>query len=189
MDFDTQVIVSALDFSTNSNKERIFLANAQKLTNKLIPLLLVSFSFFAVAHESHHKKTHPATPETKSSLEEINERYLKDIKPIFERTCFDCHSSQARLPWYQKVPGIKQWIQSDLDEAKEHLDMEPNFPFLSHATPLEDLTAIDEEIQNNDMPPFRYRIMHSQSSLSDVEKEKVRQWVQFGKEKLKETTK
>jgi hypothetical protein len=165
------------------------LADNRKLTIKLIPPLLVSFSFFAVAHEGHHKKIEPVTPETKTSLEEINERYLKDVKPIFERTCFNCHSSRTRLPWYQKVPGVKQLIQSDIHEAKMHLDMESDFPFLSHATPLEDLTAIDKEIQNNDMPPFRYRIMHSQSSLTDVEKEKVRQWVQFGKDKLKETTK
>lgn len=152
-------------------------------------ILIVSVSLLAVAHENHHKAHHQqntVTVKTKTALQEINELYLKDVKPIFQNKCFDCHSSQARLPWYSKIPGAKQLIQSDMDEAKEHLDMETDFPFKSHASPVEDLEAIDKSIQKNEMPPFRYRLMHSESLLTEEEKEKVQQWVQFGKEKLKE---
>jgi len=148
----------------------------------------MSFSLFAIAHESHIKKAAPVTPELKLSLQEINEPYLKDIMPIFQKKCFDCHTSQTQFPWYQKIPGIRQWIQRDIDEAKMHLDMEPGFPFKSHAAPIEDLEAIDQSITKNEMPPLRYRIMHSGSALSADEKAKVHHWVEFGKEKLKRST-
>jgi len=161
----------------------------RKITNGFITLLLISFSIFAIAHERDYKKTAPVNPETKSSLEEINEQYLKDIKPFFQKKCFDCHSSQTQFPWYQKIPGVKQWIQKDIEEAKTHLDMDSDFPFKSHATPIEDLEAIDKSISSNEMPPLRYRILHSDSALSDEEKEQVHQWVEFGKEKLKQSIK
>lgn len=164
------------------------MTNKRKVIRNIASLAIGSFSFFAIAHEDHHKKHHPHAPvsvEIKTSLEKINEMYVKDVKPIFQAKCFDCHSSQTRLPWYQKVPGAKQLIESDIAEAKEHLDMEVDFPFKSHATPIEDLKAIDNSISNNEMPPFRYRFMHSANALTAEEKEKVHQWVELGKELLK----
>lgn len=151
-------------------------------------IFILIFAVFTTAHEGHHKAHHlpeAVTVEVKTSLEEINEAYLKDIKPIFQKKCFDCHSTQTNFPWYSNIPGVKQLIQSDIDEAQEHLNMEPNFPFKSHASPIEDLKAIEESVQKNEMPPFRYRIMHSDSLLTKEEKEKVQKWVQYGNEKLK----
>lgn len=152
--------------------------------------LFIVFSPLVVwAHKGVHHEPSKKDPlaEEQISLQRINELYLAQIKPIFQNKCFDCHASQNPLPWYAKVPGIKQWIQSDLDEAKEHLNMETDFPFQSHATPLEDLMAIDEAVQKDEMPPFRYRLMHPGSLLTKEEKEKVRQWVQLGIQKLKQT--
>jgi hypothetical protein len=165
------------------------LKNKINIIRNLVALVLASFSFFAIAHQDHHKTHHPSTPlsaDTKMSLEKLNEQYLKDIKPIFQAKCFDCHSSQSRLPWYQKVPGAKQLIENDIAEAKEHLNMETDFPFKSHAAPIEDLNAIDESISKSDMPPLRYRFLHPQNALSTEEKEKVHRWVELGNELLKE---
>jgi len=162
------------------------LATNSRLTKNWIAFLLVSLSSYAVAHEEVPKKDVPLTPELKTALEEINERYVKDVKVIFQNKCFDCHSSQTQFPWYQKIPVIKQWIQKDIDEAKEHLDMELNFPFKSHASPLEDLEAIDKTVAKNEMPPLRYRMTHAGSALTAEEKEIVHQWIQFGKKLLKQ---
>lgn len=161
----------------------------RKTIIKIVACVVVSVSFLAIAHEGHHKKFESPPPETQTILASINERYLSNVKPIFENKCFDCHGKQTRFPWYQQIPGVKQLIQSDMHEAKMHLDMESNFPFKSHATPIEDLAAIEKTITDNEMPPFRYRIMHSGSALTTEEKEKVHQWVQLGKEMLKEKTK
>jgi len=147
-------------------------------------LLILRFTPIAIAHE----KGQPPKIE-KTTAEAINKKYLNDVKPIFEKKCFDCHTSQTRFPWYSKIPGIKQLIQTDIKEAKEHLDMEPDFPFKSHASPLEDLDAIKKSIFKNEMPPLRYRMMHSGSGLTPEEKETVYKWVQFGKEMLNQQTK
>ncbi len=151
---------------------------------KLFVAITVMFGIqLAIAHEGrhhgeHHQPPPPPTDAQKVLLEQINASYLKDVKPAFQRTCFDCHSSNPKLPWYQKIPGIRQWMQSDLDEAKEHLQMDSDFPFQSHATITEDLQAIDKEVQENEMPPFRYRLIHPNMGLTAEEKKKIHSWAE-----------
>lgn len=153
---------------------------------------MVGFSSLrASAHEGHHhadpkheQMKHPIGDTEKQKFSLINEKYLSDVKPIFQRSCFDCHSSQTQYPWYYKVPGVRQMIDADIKEAKEHLDFENDFPFKSHAMPLEDLNAIAEETQKDTMPPLMYRLMHSDTKLTEIEKNKITNWVNFSKEAL-----
>jgi len=49
----------------------------------------------------------------------INRQYLDQVKPIFEKKCFDCHANTTKFPWYYSIPGIKQMIDDDIKEAKK----------------------------------------------------------------------
>jgi hypothetical protein len=131
------------------------------------------------ADPNHAKMKHPVGKSEREKFTQINEKYLVDVKSIFLKSCFDCHSSVTHHPWYYKVPGIHQLIDSDITEAREHIDFGPDFPFQSHAMPLEDLKAIAEDVEENEMPPLSYRILHKESSLSDKEKEVIKNWVQM----------
>ena len=153
-------------------------------TKHLFIAFLISINLVAGAHVGH-KQTNTSEAETKKGdheeigikHEEINALYLANIKPIFQIKCFNCHSTQTIYPWYSNIPGIKQLIASDINEALQHLNLESNFPFNSHATPKEDLESINKEILENEMPPFLYSLLHSEGRLTDVEKKKVATWV------------
>lgn len=139
------------------------------------------------AHDPHAPPSaYPESPSSQRAAREmkINERYQLEIKPVFEKKCFDCHSSKTTYPWYHQLPGIKQYIDKDIDEAREHIDLEQGFPFKSHATPEEDLKAIADDVEDNDMPPLPYKLMHRRAGLTTEEKAKVKAWVQFGLEQL-----
>src|SRR3989338_5754589 len=62
-------------------------------------------------------------------LARIRILYNTLARPIIEKKCFDCHSSQTKYPAYYKLPLVKWLIDSDISEAKEHLDFEKPFPF------------------------------------------------------------
>lgn len=115
---------------------------------------------------------------------QINSEYLANVKPIFEKSCFSCHSNSKQYPWYYSLPGIKQLIDHDTREAKVHLDFSDDFPFISHGTPSKDLEAILRSIKENTMPPLRYKIMHWDAELSEDEVRKVKDWVYRSKEVL-----
>lgn len=166
-----------------------------RVSNRAKIGLLVSsltvLSTVALAHQGHH--THPGSeakgPMTRkdgdSELKVIREDYRRRVEPIFQKNCMDCHSGQTRYPWYYKIPGIMQMLDSDIREARHHLDFSDGYPFKSHATPLEDLDAIAESIQKGTMPPFSYRIMHRNEAMTAEEKKAVLDWVEKSKALLK----
>ena len=138
---------------------------------------------WSYAHQGHdHHALQEKRPEIQPDhpqvkFKQINEPYIKRVKPIFLEKCMDCHGGQTRYPWYYRIPGIKQAIDSDIEEAKSHLDFSTDFPFKSHASIQEDLQAIQNSVLSGSMPPFSYRLMHPNSKLSDSEKKVVSDWV------------
>lgn len=166
-----------------------------RLSNRAKTALIFAFTVTAptaLAHQGHHhahpgvKATSPMTrKEGDPEIKVIREGYKNRIEPIFQKSCMDCHSAQTRYPWYHKIPGIKQMLDSDIREAKHHLDFSDGYPFKSHATPIEDLDAIAESVQKGTMPPFSYRIMHRSDAMTDEEKKAVLEWAEKSKELLK----
>ena len=164
---------------------------------KIIILTLIVFTFqdsWGHGGEDHSKKKSPEivhdslnsdSKETEEIYKKINTSYLKKIKPIFKKSCFDCHSSQTTYPWYYKVPGVKQLIDSDIKEAKSHLDFSNDYPFISHDSPENDLKSIEKSVSKKTMPPKKYLWMHNNAKLSQKEVEEIKKWVKESLEALK----
>ena len=121
----------------------------------------------------------------KEIYQRINASYLRKIKPIFKKSCFDCHSSQTTYPWYYKVPGIKQLIESDIKEARSHLDFSSDYPFKSHGSLKNDLKSIIKSISENTMPPKKYLWMHKDAKITQKEAEEIIRWAEKSLETLK----
>lgn len=150
---------------------------------KTVYLLVLASPFTLLSHGGNtHENTETKTITIKTvaskkvDYSSIAAAYQTDIKPIFKAKCFDCHSTQTVYPWYYKIPGVKQMIEYDIREAKKHLDMTQDFPFISHETPFKDLKSIQEEIEEDAMPPLKYLLGHWDARLTPAEKEKVSRW-------------
>lgn len=140
-------------------------------------LLMVLAASFAVSHEAHHKTKKPVEIEIEK-LKKINADYIQSVKPLFQKACLDCHSANSNSPWYGSIPGAKQLIQSDITEARKHLDMTQDFPFQGHASPKEDLESISKTIADKTMPPLRYRIMHPSAAFGDRDRRTIQDWIE-----------
>ena len=138
--------------------------------------LVLSFPLFTYSHEGK-KSSNDEIKYPPHQLAAINQSYVIHVKPLFQRTCFDCHSQFTRYPWYSKLPGIKSFIEKDVKEGLKHLDLSKDFPFKGHGTPVRDLTAIEKSIKNNSMPPFSYKVLHWTSHLTEQEKETIFEWI------------
>lgn len=125
-----------------------------------------------------------AVDEQERKLVEITADYQLAVAPLIQRACADCHSGDTQYPWYSMMPGISQWIRNDIEEARKHIEFSNGYPFQSHATPLEDLIAVEKSIRNGTMPPLRYRIMHSKARLSEQEKKRIIDWARRGQRML-----
>ncbi len=107
----------------------------------------------------------------------INGNYIKNIRPLFQRACLDCHGKISEFPWYYSLPGIKGMMDYDMIEAKHHLDMSAGFPFGGHGTPIGDLKAIQKSIKNETMPPWNYKIMHWRVGFNRKENDTIQKWI------------
>src|SRR5262249_32661879 len=139
-------------------------------TGCFLGLLLVASPVWAHGNHHHGHAEQPQIAENdplKQSFERVNLAYLQRVRPIFAQKCFDCHSDQTVYPGYYKIPGVRQFIDSDIREGREHLDFSRDYPFISHAKPIEDLDAIRKEIDESEMPPLIYRLAHRDSAVTD----------------------
>ena len=157
-----------------------------KIFVSTVALIIGAMAFAHKAHKHIETTPKPVADEVRVKLvmEQINAAYKKEIKPIFQRTCYDCHSQNTRYPWYSNIPGVKQLIASDIKEARKHLDLTDDYPFKGHGSPQEDLDAIEEAIKNNEMPPWRYRLMHADARINDEEKSKIFEWIDVSRKKI-----
>lgn len=140
-------------------------------------VLLVAFAHIETvwAHGAHHHEN--GAPSYNLSVSQINDLYVRSVRPIFQAKCFDCHSDRTVYPPYYKIPGVKWWIDDDIKEAREHIDMSHDFPFGGHGTPLDDLQAMRDVIRNGTMPPWLYRLAHRESRLTDDDRRIILQWI------------
>lgn len=108
----------------------------------------------------------------------VRKKYTANVAKIFESKCFNCHSGITNYPWYYKIPGIKQLIDADIEEAREHLDMSDGYPFKGHgSTPLADLKALKKVVAEESMPPWYYTPFHDNSKLNENEKKIINNWI------------
>jgi len=114
----------------------------------------------------------------RAKLEQINRAYRRDIMPIFEQKCFDCHSSRTRFPFYYRIPLIHGFIDAQISRAQKTLDLSTEFPFGGHPVFSTDLHRIRHELDENQMPPVYYRFMHQNSTITSDERKLVFKWIE-----------
>lgn len=143
--------------------------------------LLTGTTVLAHGNKPHAQANPHVDPAVHAArLQTISAQYVQTIKPIFERTCFDCHTTVENLPWYHAVPGIRQLMDHHIEDAQKHMDMSQDFPFKSRKGPEHDLDELQEVLEKDEMPPWYYTGMQSKGRLTPEEKQRIMNWAKDG---------
>lgn len=97
------------------------------------------------------------------------------IDSILRRSCYDCHSSETRWPWYSKVAPSSWLLASDVDEGRREVNFS-NWAAFDKQRAVKRLTKICEEVRGGDMPPWYYLPMHPPAKLSDADHQLLCTW-------------
>ncbi|EQC43056.1 heme-binding domain protein [Bacteriovorax sp. BSW11_IV] len=154
----------------------------------IILMAIYSGNIFSHGSEKHDELETKKQKEKNDNSLIINlgEEYKGQIKPIFARSCFDCHSQKTNYPWYYNLPYIKDMIDKDISDALSHIDFTNDFPFVGHGTPQSDLTYIKKSINEFRMPPKSYQYLHPSAKLSEKEIEIINSWIESAMKRLKD---
>jgi hypothetical protein len=117
------------------------------------------------------------TEEMQDSLFALIDDNFKMVKPIFEKSCYDCHSSSTKYPWYHSIPLIKGMIDDDVKKGRKNVDFTSGFPFEGKAPTLQILHNIRDEISEGSMPLWQYRLIHWGTKIEGARRDSVFAWL------------
>lgn len=141
-----------------------------KILKKILLLLLVVFliaQFFGPEKNNGDIATVNAFFEdTKPSL---------DVQLVMKTTCFDCHSSHTRYPWYNNITPVNYWLADHIKHAKGHLDFSK---WDSYSIKKKDhkLDELIEMVEAKEMPLNSYTWTHAEANLTDAQIKAVIDW-------------
>jgi hypothetical protein len=89
------------------------------------------------------------------------------IKQILKNSCYNCHSNETELPWFDKVAPAYWLVTKDVKEGRKHL----NFSEIG-AQPGVAKAAVYEvvrEVQLGAMPPASYTLLHPRAAVTPAQ--------------------
>ncbi|MCG6145477.1 heme-binding domain-containing protein [Leptospira bandrabouensis] len=98
-----------------------------------------------------------------------------EIKEILKRSCYDCHSNETVWPAYSYIFPASLLISHHVEEGREELNFS-EFGLLAEKKQNKKIYEIWEQVDEGEMPPKDYLLLHPNSKLSDKDKEILKQW-------------
>lgn len=85
-------------------------------------------------------------------------------RQLAQRACFACHSRETQWPWYSHVAPVSWLLRHDVEEGRSKLD------FSAWDQPQRKADDAADELEEDEMPPAIYTVMHPEARLSAEEK-------------------
>jgi hypothetical protein len=95
-----------------------------------------------------------------------------DIRDLVTGACYDCHSYTTDYPWYAYVSPMSFIVQDHINEGREHL----NFSLWDKFATDKHAREAGKELEEGEMPPGYYRLMHGHGRMGDADKQKLVAW-------------
>lgn len=99
------------------------------------------------------------------------------ILDLLKRSCYDCHSSETRWPWYSHVAPTSWLVARDVRLGRGQL----NFSTWGEYNPYDRADMLDEackRVTTGEMPLPPYVMMHSRARLSAADVASLCAWTQ-----------
>ena len=88
-------------------------------------------------------------------------------KALWDRACADCHSNETVWPWYSKVAPASWLVLYDVRRGRDEFNLSNLNTSSNRFSRLPERIA--RSLQEGEMPPLQYTIIHSNAKLSDAE--------------------
>lgn len=113
---------------------------------------------------------HRAAPPAPAAL-----RADEQVLAILRRSCFDCHSSETRWPWYSYVAPVSWSVARHVHDGRRSLNFSAweNLPADKQAHAAEEIV---EEVAEGEMPLPAYLLAHRDAKVSAADLEVLRRW-------------
>jgi hypothetical protein len=91
---------------------------------------------------------------------------------LLRASCFDCHSNETHLQWFDYLPGALQVVTWDLIVGRKELNFS-QWDSLIDTRRARKLKSMGKQIESGGMPPWYYTPLHSEAQLSPQGKKQL----------------
>lgn len=106
----------------------------------------------------------------------------KSIGKLLKVSCYDCHSNNTAYPWYNKIQPLAWFLENHIKKGKDDLNFS-DWDEYSNRRKNSKLESIISQIEDDEMPPFSYTLIHTNAVLSNSEKEALIDYMKHIKDK------
>lgn len=116
------------------------------------------------------------------NLASIN-AFIEDTNPpegvaiILKESCYDCHSSFTRYPWYAHITPVNYWMAEHVEDGKKHFNVS-KWDLYSVKKKDHKIEELIEMVVAKEMPLESYTWAHSDAKLTEAEIESVKEWAE-----------
>ena len=86
-----------------------------------------------------------------------------ETETLMRKVCYDCHTNETVWPWYSQIAPISWLVVRDVNEGRAALN-------LSDGTGEIEAEELIGEIEEGEMPPKPYLMLHPEANLSAEQK-------------------
>lgn len=104
---------------------------------------------------------------------------FQQVSTLVRDKCMSCHSKDYDLPFYARVPGIRQIIEKDFRDGLRAMDLNAELVESAKDQPIGEATLAKMEwvIVNDTMPPAKFTVVHWGSKLTAEDRKAILDWV------------
>ncbi|MBB6330748.1 hypothetical protein HNP24_001698 [Chryseobacterium sediminis] len=99
----------------------------------------------------------------------------KEVISILENSCFNCHSNQQNLSWYDQIAPVSWAVNKDIKRAREVLNFS-EWEKLSPAEHKGNMYAILNMMQSGKMPLHEYTLLHPSAKITEKDIEIIKKY-------------
>ncbi|MGH7894396.1 MAG: heme-binding domain-containing protein [Candidatus Binatia bacterium] len=104
------------------------------------------------------------------------------VAALLRQACYDCHSRETVWPWYSRVAPVSWLVAHDVNEGRETVD----FSAWDQYGPRRQaklLAEVMESIEEGEMPPWYYVLMHPSAHLGEPARATLVAWAREMRER------
>jgi len=141
-----------------------------KIAKKFSLLLLV---IFIIAQFFGPEKNEGSLESVTAFLEET--KPPENVKAILTESCFDCHSTATRYPWYSNITPVNYWMADHVKHGTKHFNVSA---WESTSVKRKDhkMEELIEFVAQKKMPLPSYTWTHSDAKLNDKQIKDMLKW-------------
>ena len=98
------------------------------------------------------------------------------VEATLRRSCYDCHSNQTRWPWYSHIAPMSWEVARDIEYGRRQVNFSEWDEYYP-STRKRKLQWVGRALQQEDMPPRSYQLIHPSSRLSPEARAQLQHWI------------